>query len=120
MGANIDFEQRGQATEKSLPQTHVARHITANKSSDLSPTSDAPALQSLRKYFGQVRFIVNRSGPGSVLHDVAVTVRDHHDVARCEAHAVTTIQPHRGAPFSQQVIDDHTLASSPKIARQRV
>ncbi len=65
-------------------------------------------------------FIVNRAGGGSILHNVTVSVRDHYDVARLEAQAVAAVQSHRGAPFGEQVIDDHMLAFSLKVARQCV
>ena len=49
---------------------------------------------------------------------MAVPMRDHHDVTRLEAQVIATVEPHRGAAFGEQVIDDHMLAFSLKVARQ--
>src|SRR6185437_12781606 len=101
-----------------MPQERIAGHVSANKSGDLSPASHAPSLQSLGEDLNQMLLVVNRAGGGSILHNVAVSVRDHYDVPRLETQAVAAVQPHRGAPFGEQVIDDHMLGFSLKVARQ--
>jgi hypothetical protein len=65
-------------------------------------------------------FIVNRAGGGPILHNVTVAVRDHYDVARPKAKTIAAVQPHGRAPFGEQVIDDHMLAFSLKVACQCV
>jgi hypothetical protein len=62
--------------------------------------------------------IVSRPARRAVLHDVPVTMRNHHDVARFQVQAAAIIQPHRASPFRQQVVDDHMLCIDSVVACQ--